>query len=301
MKTLIVKNILKNEKISNYIKVKFPSVPRTIIFKALRKKDIKVNNKRINSDIYINNNDIIEIYINDDILYNIPKNINIVYEDDNIIIYFKPQGILTNNELDLEPSLESIVNSNNNLTLCHRLDRNTAGLVIFSKNEKATTEILDAFKNGYIIKDYLAYVANSNFNKNHDILEQYILKNKDEKFSKITGKNCSNSKKIITEYRVLKTFTQLDYAILNIRIHTGKTHQIRAVMSYISHPIIGDSKYGKNDINKKFKTYKQLLFAYKYSFKFPKNCTTLHYLNDIVVELDEKMIKNCIGSDIIGK
>lgn len=302
MKTLIVKNTSKNEKLSNYIKNNFPNVSYAAIHKALRKKDIKINGKRINSDTFINNNDIIEIYITDNILYNVPNNIKKVYEDDNIVIFFKPQGLLTNNEVDNEPSLESIVRLEyKDLTLCHRLDRNTAGLVIFAKNDVTTKNMFDAFKNGYIIKDYLAFVAGSTFNKKSEKLEQYIIKDANTQTSKIVTKKTKDSKKIITEYRVIKKYVDLDYAILNVRIHTGKTHQIRAAMSYISHPIIGDSKYGKNEINKKFKVFRQLLFAYKYSFDFPSNYGKINYLNNIIIKLDEKTIYDCIGSDIIGK
>lgn len=302
MKTLIVKNISKNEKLSNYIKNNFPNVSNSAIHKALRKKDIKINGKRINSDTFLNNNDIIEIYITDNILYNIPNNIKRVYEDENIVVFFKPQGLLTNNEVDEEPSLESLVKLEyKEITLCHRLDRNTAGLVIFAKNQTTSQGMFDAFKNGYINKNYLAFVANSNFTKENEKLEQYLLKDTNTQTSKVVTKKTKDSKKIITEYKVIKKYKDLDYAILNIKIHTGKTHQIRAVMSYISHPIIGDSKYGKNEINKKFKVFRQLLFAYKYSFNFPSNYSKLNYLNDIIIKLDEKTIKDCIGSDIIGK
>ena len=85
----------------------------------------------------------------------------------------------------------------------------------------------------------------------------------------------------------------MNYSILKVIIHTGKTHQIRALLSYLSHPIIGDSKYGKNEINKKFKRYKQMLFAIKYTFNFPKS-SKLSYLNNISVCLNEDLYENKI-------
>lgn len=302
MKTLIVKNLSKPEKLTNYIKNIYPSIVKSMLFKALRNKDIKINGKRTNQDILIKNGDTLDIFISDEFLYNLPKKIDVIFEDDNILVVFKPQGLLTNNEENDESSLESIVKStiNDKAVLSHRLDRNTSGLVIFTKNEIAENEIFDAFKNGYINKYYLAFVANSKFKNNKDVLTQYITYDKQNEYSKILNNQISGSQKIITEYEVIKKDNLLDYAILKVKIHTGKMHQIRAVLANLSHPIIGDSKYGKNEINKKFKIYKQLLFAYNYSFSFPK-AYKLSYLNKINVELNNNYIDKCIGSDIIGR
>lgn len=297
MKKLIVKLEDKNKKISvsKHIQNIFKNVPYSAICKALRNKDIRVNNVKISNDILIKNNDIIEVYITDNILFNLPKEIKYYYEDDNIIIVFKPQGILSNNEdlnvaLD-EPTLEDLVvkdKNNANIQICHRLDRNTAGLVIFTKNSNAYTEILNGFKEDKIHKEYIAYVANSNFSKPHNILEAYLTKDSKTGYSKISQIETKNSEKIITEYTVLEKNTKLDYAKLKVTLHTGKTHQIRAHLASVNHPIIGDSKYGKNDINKKFKKTKQMLFAYKYTFTF-ENKSILNYLNKIAVELEKEI------------
>lgn len=304
MRTIYVENLKNNKSVISYIKFIFPSVKNSSIFKALRNKDIRLNDKKINKDTTINLNDKIDIYISDTYLFDLPKKLDIVYEDDNILIINKPQGIISNieefceNDIKkiggLEPTLENMVQDiNSNYKICHRLDRNTSGLVIFAKNDTSYSEMLKAFKDGYIIKEYIAYVANSKFLKSHDILEKYIVKQKDG-FSKIYDKKVKNSQKIITEYTVLSTNKIKDYAILKVIIHTGKMHQIRAQLSQISHPIIGDSKYGKNEINKKFKIYKQLLFAVKYSFKF-ESTSPLYYLNNIDVLLDESCYKKRIG------
>lgn len=304
MRTIYVENIKNNKSVISYIKWVFPSVKNSVLFKSLRNKDIRLNDQKINKDTNISLNDKIDIYISDTYLFDLPKNFNIVYEDENILIINKPQGILSNienfSENDIkklggmEPTLENLVqNINSSYKICHRLDRNTSGLVIFAKNDMAYQEMLDAFKNGYIIKEYIAYVANSKFSKSHDTLEKYIVKQNDG-FSKIYDNKVKNSKKIITEYQVLSTNKKYDFAILKVIIHTGKMHQIRAQLSQISHPIIGDSKYGKNETNKKFKIYKQLLFAVKYTFKF-ESPSPMYYLNDIVVLLDDSCYKNRIG------
>lgn len=298
MRTITVENCKKkNNNVVNYILCIFPNLSKNIVFKALRNKDIKVNNKRISSNIVIQNGDNIDIYIDDIYLFNIPKKINYIYEDENIVIAFKPQGILSNNEreFETEPTFEGLVKKDfKTAKICHRLDRNTSGLLIFALNNIAYENMLNGFKNGCIAKEYIAYVSNYKFSKNHDVLVKYIIKDSYTGFCKIYDKNIKNSQKIITEYDVIYINKDLDYAILKVKIPTGKTHQIRAQLKDISHPIIGDSKYGNNVVNKKFNIYKQLLCAYKYTFNF-KEDNYFHYLNSKIIEINKSLYIKNIG------
>lgn len=302
MRTIIVKNINKKTYLSNYIFKTFPNLSKGKFFKSLRNKDIKINEKRVNKDIILNDKDEIKLYISDNILFNLPQKLDYIYDDQNIAIIFKPQGILSNDETKNsdEPTLESLVKKENpNYIICHRLDRNTAGLVIFAKNDIAYASILSGFKNNSIIKEYIAYVSNSNFKNKEESLNQYISLNKKDGISKIYEKNNEKNslKSITTSYEVIYTNTKRDYSILKVFIHNGKTHQIRAVLSNISHPIIGDSKYGKNEINKKFNKYRQLLFAVKYKFNFDSS-SKLSYLNNKDIILDKSYYSNYIGDNL---
>lgn len=302
MRAIIVKNINKKTYLSNYIFKTFPNLSKGKFFKSLRNKDIKINEKRINKDIILNDKDEIKLYISDNILFNLPQKLDYIYDDQNIAIIFKPQGILSNDETKNsdEPTLESLVKKENpNYIICHRLDRNTAGLVIFAKNDIAYANILSGFKNNSIIKEYIAYVSGSNFKNKEETLNQYISLNKKDGISKIYEKNNEKNslKSITTSYEVIYTNTKRDYSILKVFIHNGKTHQIRAVLSNISHPIIGDSKYGKNEINKKFNKYRQLLFAVKYKFNFDSS-SKLSYLNNKDITLDKSYYSNYIGDNL---
>lgn len=302
MRTIIVKNINKKIHLSNYIFKTFPNLSKGKFFKSLRNKDIKINEKRVNKDIILNDKDEIKLYISDNILFNLPQKLDYIYDDQNIAIIFKPQGILSNDETKNsdEPTLESLVKKENpNYIICHRLDRNTAGLVIFAKNDIAYASILSGFKNNSIIKEYIAYVSGSNFKNKEETLNQYISLNKKDGISKIYEKNNEKNslKSITTSYEVIYTNTKRDYSILKVFIHNGKTHQIRAVLSNISHPIIGDSKYGKNEINKKFNKYRQLLFAVKYKFNFDSS-SKLSYLNNKDIILDKSYYSNYIGDNL---
>lgn len=302
MRTIIVKNINKKTYLSNYIFKTFPNLSKGKFFKSLRNKDIKINEKRVNKDIILNDKDEIKLYISDNILFNLPQKLAYIYDDQNIAIIFKPQGILSNDETKNsdEPTLESLVKKENpNYIICHRLDRNTAGLVIFAKNDIAYASILSGFKNNSIIKEYIAYVSGSNFKNKEETLNQYISLNKKDGISKIYEKNNEKNslKSITTSYEVIYTNTKRDYSILKVFIHNGKTHQIRAVLSNIFHPIIGDSKYGKNEINKKFNKYRQLLFAVKYKFNFDSS-SKLSYLNNKDIILDKSYYSNYIGDNL---
>lgn len=302
MRTIIVKNINKKTYLSNYIFKTFPNLSKGKFFKSLRNKDIKINEKRVNKDIILNDKDEIKLYISDNILFNLPQKLDYIYDDQNIAIIFKPQGILSNDETKNsdEPTLESLVKKENpNYIICHRLDRNTAVLVIFAKNDIAYASILSGFKNNSIIKEYIAYVSGSNFKNKEETLNQYISLNKKDGISKIYEKNNEKNslKSITTSYEVIYTNTKRDYSILKVFIHNGKTHQIRAVLSNIFHPIIGDSKYGKNEINKKFNKYRQLLFAVKYKFNFDSS-SKLSYLNNKDIILDKSYYSNYIGDNL---
>lgn len=300
MREIIVESC-KNMYISKYMLGKFPNLSRNILYKSLRNKDIKVNGKRISSDIVISNKDKLVIYIDDIYLFNLPKKLDYIYKDNNILAVYKPQGLLSNNEDTTknigEPTLEDLVRKDFlNAKICHRLDRNTSGIILFALNTNAYKDIINGFNKNFIHKEYIAYVYNSKFDNKSDSITMYLRKDSNSSFVRIYPNMVKNSQKIITNYKIISKNDKMNFAVLNVEIPTGKTHQIRAQLAYINHPIIGDPKYSKNEINKKFKINKQLLFAYRYSFNFEEN-SILNYLNNKIIELERNYYNDKIGEN----
>lgn len=282
-----------NKKIHTVLLDTFNGLNSSLIFKALKQKDIKVNNKRISNNINVFTGDIVCVYISDSFLYK-TVNFDIVYEDENIIILNKPKNIEVNN------------NSNNCITYilqqkytnlevgfpypCHRLDRNTSGLIIFAKN-KLSLEILNSkFSAKEITKIYKCTVIGI-LNKKEALLEDYLFKDRKKAIVYISASPKKGYQKIITSYKVLHEDFENNLSILEVKLHTGKTHQIRAHLAFIGHPILGDGKYGNNTINKKFKKKTQELCAYKIYFDFKTDAGILNYLKN--KSFDIKMNPNC--------
>ena len=175
---------------------------------------------------------------------------------------------------------------NSNFMPCHRLDRNTLGLVLFSKNDTVNTILTEKFKNHEIEKHYIAKVYGM-LPKKNDTLIHYLFKDTKKSIVYISDKCKPGYKKIITFYNVLSYDKEENSSVLDINLKTGRTHQIRAHLAYIGHPIIGDGKYGNNLINKKFNQKTQLLYSYYLKFNFNSYSGILDYLNNKEIILDE--------------
>ncbi len=281
MKSLIV-NYDDNEKnLITYLTAKFPSLNVNAIYKALRKKDIKINGKRISSNVKLSYGDNLEVYISDDILLGIKKNIDIpvVFEDENIVVFNKP----TNLEVEGNNSLTSIMkNKYDYLMPCHRIDRNTTGLVLFAKNEETLNLITDLFKNQKIEKHYIACVYG--ISKPKDMLNAYLFKDSKKAIVYISDEPKKGYTKIQTSYSTISQNKDKKLSLLDVTLHTGKTHQIRAHLSYVGLPLLGDGKYGSYEINKRFKVNTQALCSYSITFHVNDD-NMLSYLNDTTIKL----------------
>ena len=280
MKTLFLNEKQNNKKVDKVILESFPNLSQNTLYKALRKKDIRVNDKRISENVIVHSGDILKIFICDELLENTPT-ISTIYEDDNILVVNKPVSLEVTGDNSLTTYLQE-----NYLFIkpCHRLDRNTKGLVLFAKSEEALNILLDKFKHHEIEKHYLATVYGI-MPKKQDRLEAYLFKDNKKSLVYISNEPKKAYQKIITSYKVIKENKKENTSVLDVNLETGRTHQIRAHLAFIGFPIIGDGKYGKNEINKKYKQKTQLLESYSLKFNFTSNSGILEYLNNKTISL----------------
>lgn len=283
MRKLVVDKKYSHQKLNKFLQDKLPTLTNNLFYKTLRKKDIKINGKRVSENVVIHVDDIIEIYISDNQL---EKNIDfkIIYEDENILAVYKPSGI----EVTGNDSLTSVIhNKHSNCEFlpmpCHRLDRNTMGLVLYAKNQEALDILLEKFKMHEIEKNYLALVF-SIPKLMQQTLTSYLFKDSKKSIVYISDKPKKGYSKIITSYSVLEKYPN-NTSLLDVQIQTGKTHQIRAHLAHIGHPIVGDGKYGNYEINKKLGYTTQQLTSYKLKFSFTSDAGILNYLRNYELSL----------------
>ena len=279
MKNLIVTDKYNNKKLMNFLLDNFDGLTASIFYKTLRKKDIKINDKRISENCLLRTGDDVKIYVADDFLYK-KLDIPIVYQDNNIVIFNKPQSIEVTGENSLTDYAKKLFlnDANTFIEPCHRLDRNTSGLVLFARDKSSLDELLLAFKNHLVEKHYICAVYGIPKKKTQR-LEAFLFKDSKKSQVYISDQPQKGYQKIITSYKLIKTNPQKNISLLDIQLETGKTHQIRAHLAYINLPILGDGKYGINKINKAFSLSKQQLSSYSLSFHLPLN-SNLSYLNE---------------------
>lgn len=278
MKEIIVDKKYDGKKLNSFLLDSFDGLKLNTLYKALRKKDVRVNDTKVSDNVVIYAGDVIKVFIPDEQLFSKNNfNVDIVYEDDNIVIVNKPTEIEVVGENSLTTELCKYYN-NNFIAPCHRLDRNTTGLVLFAKNEVALNILLDKFKNREIEKHYRALVYGIP-SKNESTLTAYLFKDAKKSLVYISDIPKKGYEKIITSYKVISSDNKNNTSLLDVNLHTGKTHQIRAHLAYIGYPIIGDGKYGNGEINKRFKYKYQQLCSYSLEFCFTTDSGILNYLN----------------------
>ena len=266
MKKDIILNVDKQDYLLSYLKDNVVSKSKNNLKTLLKKGNVFVNgNKTFKHDLLLSKNDQVLIKLNKTKIESHQSDIDILYEDDNLIAINKPSGLLTISEKDDVKSAFSLVqehlkkiNKNNKLYSIHRLDKDTSGIVMFSKNIESKKSYQTNWSDIVVKRNYIAVCEKGNINKGR--LEHLI--NEDNNKVQITKDN-KKGKLAVTEYKVLRKTKE--FMILDIEILTGRKNQIRAQMSHIGFPIIGDSKYG----GKHFK--KMLLHANELIFKDPFN------------------------------
>lgn len=278
------------QRLDKFLRKYFKDVPLSAIFKALRKKDIRVNGKKQNEKYFLEEGDVVEIkYIQSKkedktkkFIKVDPKRMKICFEDENMVIVEKWPGILVhsdssdNKEATLTDYVLCYLNDKgdylpeNEVTFtpaaCNRLDRNTSGMIMFGKTFEGLKCINEAIREDEVKKYY--YTLTKGRAKS-GLYEGYIVKNPETNISTVYDKEVKNSKKIAMDVKVVETNGA--YSLLEINLITGRSHQIRAHLAHAGNPIIGDNKYGDKKLNSFFESKYglnyQFLYAYKLNFR----------------------------------
>lgn len=287
-----------NQRLDKYMSKRFKTMPQALLYKYIRNKCVKINGVHAKENAFVMQGDVITYYISDEFFTqkkadftSLTPNVNVVYEDENILIADKPAGVSVqpdekqvNNTLidnikaylykngEYEPEKENSFSP----ALCNRIDRNTSGLVISAKNAEALRIMNSIIKEREVEKTYLAAVHGI-LNKKEDTLTLFLEKDQKENIVKVRKKANSDTKTAVTGYKVIGETK--DLSLLEVRLITGRTHQIRATFASIGHPLLGDGKYAVNKEDRKRGYHHQQLCSYSLTFVFRTDKGILNYLN----------------------
>lgn len=306
--TLTIQKNDAGQRLDKFLTKTYPNLPPALLYKAIRKKDIRRNGKRCDKADRLVEGDELFLFLPEDTLRTAPptfafmhasKQLDVVYEDDHLLLLNKKAGLLVhpdNREYadtllfrvqrylyekgEYDPKDEQSFAP----ALVNRIDRNTSGIVIAAKTSVALRILNEKLKNREIQKYYLCLV-HGKMPKQSDTLEAFLEKNEAQNRVYISDTAKAGARTIRTRYTVLEHRNQL--SLLEIHLLTGRTHQIRAHLASIGHPLLGDGKYGTNALNKGTGFNKQALCSYRLKFDFTTDAGELAYLNGKEFTLDQ--------------
>ena len=287
------------QRLDRFVSKAAPLLPSSLAQKYIRIKRIKINGKGAKREYKLVTGDIVQMYVNDEFfqaredayLQITDPALDIVYEDKNILLLNKATGVLCHSDggsdhADLISQVQAYLYRNGEWrpnvenafapALCNRIDRNTSGIVIAAKNAEALRIISEKIKLREIDKYYLAVVHGAPSPPSGE-LAGYIFKDAVKNQVYVTAKRQPGAKSAITRYRTLAVSDGL--SLLECELVTGRTHQIRAQLADVGHPLLGDGKYGSERQNKQYGERRQALCSYKLVFAFKTNAGILQYLN----------------------
>lgn len=315
----------KNEseqRLDRFLKKYLSNASTGFIYKMIRKKNIKLNEKRAKPESMIYEGDKVQLYLAEDTIEKFEGdeeeaksnlNLDIIYEDENIVLINKELGMLSHGrggefEENVVDSLISYLIRKGDYvpriektftpSICNRLDRNTSGLIIGAKNYQSLKLMNEALKSLTVRRFYKTIVKGEVQNEREE--KAYLLKDEDRNKVKVSSKDLEGSKEIITRLKPL--IVKNGYSLLEVELITGRTHQIRGHLSSLGYPLLGDRKYGSESINKVFKDKygieNQILHSYRIEFNGLTDI--MEYLNGKSFEAPSNTVFKKIQEDLFN-
>lgn len=297
-------------RLSRFVEGVTKDMPRSMMYKAFRNKRIKVNGKRAEPDTRLSAGDLIELYINDE-FFPVCKptaktakprrqpSVTVVYEDENFAVLYKPAHLLCHSDrtgdanlvdafaayLETKGEYDPHAEKRFAPALCNRLDRGTEGLVLAAKSYAALRDLNAIIRDDMMKKEYLTITVGAPPQGRFVAWLQHSEKNNKVR---IHARESEGYKQIITEVTVIRQAGP--FALCRIGLITGRTHQIRAHLAYLGHPVLGDIKYGNHKMNERTGLKTQALCAQRMTFGRIPEENTLHYLSGRVIKLNDPEI-----------
>ena len=300
MRELIIGKNDAGARLDRFVSKALPLLPPALLQKYIRIKRIKVNGGRAQRDQRLTEGDVVQLYINDEFfdkpseenmfLTLFKPQVDIVYEDENLLLVNKRPGLVVH--ADETEKVNTLINHIQAYlyqkrewnprwenafapALCNRIDRNTGGMVIAAKNAETLRIINEKIRLREIDKRYLCITVGRP-KPPAGRIECFLLKDEQKKQVSVYHKPVPGGKTAVTLYRTLESRGGL--SLVECRLLTGRTHQIRVSMAEIGCPLLGDGKYGKGDVNRRYHETRQALYSYKLRFDFPTDAGLLNYL-----------------------
>ena len=288
------------QRLDRWLAKSLPLLPAPLAQKYIRIKRVKLNGKGAKRDTRLAKGDLLQLYINDEFFDTpTPENaflsvfkpqLDILYEDENLLLVNKRPGLVVHPDEGervntLITHIQAYLYQKKEWSpyqehafapaLCNRIDRNTGGIVIAAKNAETLRILNDKIKNHEVEKSYLC-VSVGRPQPPEGRIEGFLLKDEAKKQVAFYRRPVPGGKTAVTLYRTLETRGEL--SLVECRLLTGRTHQIRVSMAQIGCPLLGDGKYGRGDVNRRYGETRQALYSYQLSFPFPTDAGPLNYL-----------------------